>query len=175
MDSKALTEKQREVLFSEIVDRAQKGELLYGVGLTEATEIDTLGIREATRRAMQSAIDQILPRLDTQSIHSIVIDGRDNFSFTGLPKDPVYIVGGDAKVREISAASIVAKVHRDHLMCVYDRLYPGYGFSAHKGYGTAAHSRSLESLGVSPQHRKTYAPIRRILAKKQPCLLHVCC
>jgi ribonuclease HII len=81
------------------------------------------------------------------------------------------IVKGDASSASIAAASIIAKTHRDHLMCAYDREYPGYGFAQHKGYGTAQHLRALRELGPCPLHRRSFAPVRNLLPDPtQPCL-----
>ncbi len=149
-DSKKLTAKKRE----EILQRVQQLGVLYGVGFASAQEIDRYNILQATFLAMRRA---------AQKFYSIpgavaLIDGPHCIRDFPLPQEPV--IDGDAKSLNIAAASIIAKVFRDRYMNVLDRLYPGYGFAGHKGYGTPKHLAALEKLGPCPQHRKTFGPVR---------------
>ncbi len=154
-DSKKMTEKNREETYQEILRLAQEDKLSYGIGIIDNTIIDTVGIREANRRAMEEALLAV-----KNNWEHLLIDGRDNYRFdiTDLP-EPNYIVRGDSKVKQIMAASILAKVTRDHIMIQYENIFPWYGFKRHKGYGTEIHQIALKELGISAIHRKTYSPI----------------
>ncbi len=143
-DSKKLTEKKREALFPVI----QSAALYWGVGFADHAEIDEMNILNATFLAMNRAIEAagVSPEL-------CLIDGnRDK----GIPYPSRTVVGGDAKCACIAAASVLAKVSRDRFMLEMDRKYPGYGFSGHKGYPTAAHYAAIRALGPCPIHRMTF-------------------
>jgi ribonuclease HII len=151
-DSKKLTALRRDKLFAEIMAKA----LCVSVGQASVEEIDRLNILQATMLAMQRAVKGL--RLKPTKV---LIDGNR------IPKLDVLaeaIVGGDAKVQAISAASIIAKVTRDRQCEQLHLQYPQYGFDAHKGYGTAAHLAALEQHGATPVHRMSFAPVRQ--AKK---------
>ena len=153
-DSKKLTEKRRE----EIYNRLLKSEVAYGIGFASAQEIDKLNILQATFLAMRRAAQKFvnLP-------HAVaLIDGP--YPAVGLTLRQVPIIDGDAKSLAIAAASIIAKVTRDHYMNMLDKLYPGYGFAGHKGYGTAKHLQALRELGPCREHRRTFGPVRKLLA-----------
>ncbi len=130
--------------------------------------IDSCGIREANQLAMQNALYEI--QSIKYTVHNegicLMIDGRDNYQFDipDIPK-PEYIIRGDSKIKQIMAASIMAKVTRDILMRDFEIQVPGYGFAQHKGYGTAWHQKKLQELGVCKIHRKSYAPIRILIQK----------
>lgn len=153
-DSKKLTLKKRE----EIFERMNRLGVLYGVGFASAQEIDKLNILQATFLAMRRAAKKFY------SIPSAfaLVDGPHAIADFPLRQQPV--IDGDAKSLNIAAASIVAKVLRDRYMDTLDKLYPGYGFAAHKGYGTAKHLAVIDKLGPCPQHRQTFAPIRNRVA-----------
>jgi ribonuclease HII len=154
-DSKKLTALRREKLFEEINAKA----LCVSVGEASVEEIDRLNILQATMLAMQRAVHGL--RLKPAKV---LIDGNR------IPKLDVFaeaIVGGDAKVQAISAASIIAKVTRDRQCEQMHAMYPQYGFDAHKGYGTAVHLSALMKHGATPLHRKSYAPVAQALAKSQ--------
>lgn len=150
-DSKALSEKRREALFDEIRENA----LCWAIGRCEVAEIDQLNILQATMLAMQRAV----AGLDPAPSH-VLIDGN---RCPALPCSAEAVIGGDGIVPVISAASILAKVTRDREMVALDRQYPGYGLAGHKGYPTKSHIAALESLGVTPIHRRSFAPVRRLL------------
>lgn len=143
-DSKKLSEKKREELFLEISEKA----LAIGIGSCTPEEIDTLNIKQATRKAMLQAVQnlELQPGL-------VLVDAE---TITGLDIRQVPIIKGDAKSVSIAAASIVAKVTRDHLMMEYDKLYPQYGFASNKGYGSAAHMQALREYGPCPIHRRSF-------------------
>ena len=150
-DSKKLSEKKREALAIEIINKA----LAYSYGRAEIDEIDDINILHATMLAMQRAVAglSIKPTL-------VLVDGNRTPDFS-IPAEA--IIKGDGKIAEISAASIIAKVLRDNEMCEMDRLYPGYGFSGHKGYPTKAHLAALESQGICPIHRLSFAPVKKVV------------
>jgi ribonuclease HII len=150
-DSKQLTKKERERLFIEI----RKYSLAWSAAQASVVEIDSINILQATFLAMQRAVTKlnILPQL-------VLVDGNCCPVFP-CPAQP--IVRGDESEPAISAASIVAKVLRDRLMCLLDKRYPRYGFAKHKGYATPAHIEALQSHGVSHAHRKSFTPVAELL------------
>ncbi len=150
-DSKALTEKRREALFDEIRAKA----LCWALGRAEVEEIDALNILQATLLAMRRAV----LALDPAPQHALIDGNR----CPDLPCSAEAIIKGDGTVAVISAASIIAKVSRDREMAALDIEYPGYGLAGHKGYPTRAHLAALAELGVTPIHRKSFAPVRRLL------------
>lgn len=149
-DSKKLKASIREELASRI---RQCPGVHWGVGIATAQEIDQFNILQATFLAMRRAVEAL-----GMAPSSLAVDGNQKIPRVGYPQQP--IVEGDAKVRLIAAASILAKTVRDDMMLEYDREYPGYGFSVHKGYPTKAHLLSLQALGVSPIHRRSFGPVR---------------
>jgi ribonuclease HII len=153
-DSKVLSEKKRERLFDEIKEKA----LAWAIGRCEVAEIDELNILQATMRAMQRAVAGLSP----QPEHALIDGNR----CPQLPCSCEFVIKGDSKVAAISAASIIAKVTRDREMVALDRLYPGYGLAGHKGYPTKSHVAALLELGVTPIHRRSFAPVRRVLEGK---------
>ena len=155
-DSKKLTEAKREH-FHDLL-RSLPG-VRIGIGSASVAEIDSLNILRATHLAMRRAV---LDLGDPPPDHVLV----DGLPVRGLPCPSTAIVKGDAQSLLIAAASVVAKVTRDHLMAELDAQYPGYGFAANKGYGTAEHLEALRRLGVSPVHRRSFAPVADILAPR---------
>ena len=150
-DSKKLSERRREALFDEITSLA----LCWALGRAEVEEIDEINILQASLLAMRRAVSalDIAPR-------QALVDGN---RLPRLECPARAIVGGDASEPCISAASIIAKVSRDHEMVVLDRSYPGYGLAQHKGYPTKAHMAALQTLGVTSIHRRSFAPVRRLI------------
>ncbi|NQY98541.1 MAG: ribonuclease HII [Henriciella sp.] len=151
-DSKKISEKKRFALEPEIKANAA----YWCVAHAEASEIDAVNIREATFLAMQRAIAGL-----GMTPTRILIDG--NALPKDLPAPADAIIKGDLKEPAISAASILAKTERDRLMQAYCETHPGYGFSGHKGYGTAAHAEALRTLGPCPIHRTSFAPVRKAM------------
>lgn len=150
-DSKKLSEKKREALASEIKSKA----LCYAYGRAEANEIDELNILQASLLAMRRAVLNLV----IAPTH-VLVDGK---FIPELPMSCDAIIGGDATVDEIKAASILAKVARDSEMIALDKRYPLYGFKNHKGYPTKAHLAAIERLGVLPMYRKSFKPVKRLL------------
>ena len=151
-DSKVLTALRRERLYDEIRAKA----LCCSIGEADVAEIERLNILQATLLAMQRAVEGL--RLKPAKV---LVDGNR------LPRLEVLceaIVGGDAKVAAISAASIIAKVHRDHWCDALHTQFPQYGFDRHKGYGTAEHLEALRVHGPCPEHRRGFAPVAAVLA-----------
>lgn len=155
-DSKKLTEKKREKLFVEIQEKA----LAWAIAESTAQEIDELNILQASLLAMKRAIEA----LKVQPEH-VLIDG--NKLIPNLSISAEAVVGGDALHAEISAASILAKVTRDHQMLEMDQKYPQFGFAKHKGYPTKAHFEAIAQYGVIDEHRRSFAPVRNALAAMQ--------
>ena len=151
-DSKKISEKRREALYSEILDQA----LACGIGLRGNAEIDRINILEATKEAMLDAVraaDEELRERLGQGIGRVLIDA---VRLQDLDIPQTSIVKGDATSESIAAASIVAKVTRDRMMVRYAEVYPGYAFEKNKGYGTAAHYAGIRAQGLTPIHRKTF-------------------
>ncbi|HWQ14830.1 MAG TPA: ribonuclease HII [Roseiflexaceae bacterium] len=151
-DSKQLTAAQREALAARIVAQAEA----WAVGAAPAHVVDSHGILEATRLAMQVALLRLPRPPDALLIDALRLEGWP------CPQTP--LIHGDARCLSIAAASIVAKVARDRIMAALGRVHPEYGFESHKGYGTAAHQRALRAHGLTPQHRRTFRPIADFLA-----------
>jgi len=151
-DSKKITEKRREALYSQIVEQA----LCWAIGRCTVAEIDQLNILQATLLAMIRAVDELSLRPDF-----VAVDGN-RLPRWSYPSEAV--TRGDGRVEVISAASILAKVTRDREMVALDARYPGYGFASHKGYGSATHLTALRQLGATPIHRRSFAPVAAVLA-----------
>jgi ribonuclease HII len=150
-DSKKLTAARREKLYDEIRAKA----LCCSIAEASVEEIDQLNILQATLLAMRRAVEGL--RLKPTKV---LVDGNRLPTLDVLAE---AIVKGDAKVPAISAASILAKVHRDRWCAEYHAQFPQYGFAAHKGYGTAEHMAALRAHGACPQHRKTFSPVAEVL------------
>ena len=150
-DSKQLTALQREEAAAALQTQASALE----IGVCSPREVDTLGIVGATQLAMRRALDSVslLPQY-------LLLDA---FPLPDVDIPQKAIIKGDAKCLSIAAASIVAKVARDRLMCLEDEAHPGYGFARHKGYGTREHMRNLQLLGPCPIHRRSFAPVRHMV------------
>lgn len=143
-DSKKLSEKKREMLYDEIMNRA----VATGIGMASPARIDEINILQATYEAMRMAIDNLKVRPDILLNDAVTIPQVDILQ--------VPIIKGDAKSISIAAASIIAKVTRDRLMVEYDKVLPGYDFASNKGYGTKAHIAELKELGPTPIHRRSF-------------------
>ncbi|EXG86876.1 RNase HII [Clostridium sp. ASBs410] len=143
-DSKKLSEKRREALFEEIQEKASA----FAVGVVGADRIDEINILQATYEAMRLAIGKL-------GVEPEVLL-NDAVTIPGVTASQIPIVKGDSKSVSIAAASIMAKVTRDHMMEEYDKLFPKYGFAKHKGYGTAVHINALKEFGPCPIHRRSF-------------------
>jgi ribonuclease HII len=151
-DSKKLSVSRREELAQVIMERA----LAWSIASASVDEIDELNILQASLLAMHRAVQALNPQPEY-----VLVDGNR------LPRwhyASQAIVRGDDRVPAIAAASILAKVHRDRALIDMETLYPGYGFAAHKGYPTPTHLQALQTLGVTPVHRRSFAPVKKILA-----------
>lgn len=143
-DSKKLSEKRREELFLEVKEKA----ISWSVGMASPERIDEINILQATYEAMRQAI------VGLKVVPEILLN--DAVTIPEIDIRQIPIIKGDAKSVSIAAASVLAKVTRDHMMVEYDKLYPEYGFAKHKGYGTAAHIAAIKEFGPTPIHRKTF-------------------
>jgi len=150
-DSKVLTALKRERLFDEIHAKA----LCLSIAQASVEEIDTLNILQATMLAMKRAVEGLRLRPN-----KVLIDGN---RLPQLRIQAEAVIGGDAKIKSISAASILAKVHRDRLCLELHREHPQYGFDGHKGYSTPEHLAALRAHGACPHHRRSFAPVRETL------------
>ena len=152
-DSKKLTAAKRE----EVFERLTHSEVVYGVGFASAQEIDQLNILQATFLAMRRAAQKFV-----RIPHALaLVDGPHPVAGLTIRQQP--IIDGDAYSLVIAAASIIAKVTRDRYMAELDKIYPGYDFAGHKGYGTPKHMQALRALGPCKEHRTTFAPVRNLL------------
>ncbi len=161
-DSKKLSTKKREKLSALILE-----ESATGLGWVPATELDQIGISKALELAVYRAVKSI------QALHEpfsqIIIDGKVNFlKHTPLEKYVSTCVKADALIREVSAASIIAKVARDHYMVQLAEKYPAYGFDKHVGYGTKAHLSAIYQYGLTPEHRKSFEPCKSLSGFETP-------
>jgi ribonuclease HII len=155
-DSKKLSEKQRDKALIEVKENA----LAIGIGMCSVEEIDKINIYRAAREAMISAIKQLKIKPEFLLIDAMPIE-------FDIPSES--IIKGDQKSISIAAASIVAKTTRDAYMKEMDKIFPEFGFSKHKGYGTKLHKEMLEKYGYTPIHRKTYEPIKSMIKQgKKP-------
>lgn len=154
-DSKKVKEKDREILF----DIIKKEAIAYGIGIVDPVDIDRLNIYEASRQAMIKALKQIDHKID------FIITDCMPLKFNNL--NALAIVKGDAKSKNVAAASILAKVTRDHIMDEYDKLYPQYNFKKNKGYPTKEHLEKIQKYGIiKGLYRESYKPVKDILYPK---------
>lgn len=155
-DSKKLTEKKRQIVYKEILENA----LDYGIGIVDARRIDEINIYEATKEAMCLAISKLKIPYDLVLTDAMKLDLKDT--------EVVPLIKGDAKCECIAAASIIAKVTRDHLLEEIDKQYPEYSFKSHKGYGTKKHIETIQKYGIIRGfHRETYEPIKSLLKENK--------
>ena len=154
-DSKRVSEKKRVKMYNHLRQYA----VSYAVAQATLEDIEEYNILHATMFAMKKAVFNL--RLQPSSV---VVDG--NRVPEGMPMPTRAVIGGDDSVQEVSAASIVAKVVRDRLMRAYDYKFPAYQFAKHKGYGTKVHMDALQQHGICPIHRRTFAPIAKLIAQR---------
>ena len=154
-DSKKLSEKKREALFDEIQEKA----LSFAIAHCNVEEIDQLNILHASMLAMKRAVET----LPLQPEY-VAVDGNrlPNWSYQAEA-----VVKGDDRVAEIAAASILAKVTRDRDLMALDKQYPAYGFAKHKGYPTKAHMQALKQFGATPEHRKSFGPVKKAISQQE--------
>lgn len=155
-DSKKLSEKKREIAYKEIIENA----LDYGIGIVDAKRIDEINIYEATKEAMHIAISKLKISYD------LIL--TDAMKLQNEKVEVIPLIKGDAKCECIAAASIIAKVTRDHILEEYDKKYPQYGFKSHKGYDTKKHIEAIKQYGIIKDfHRESYEPIKSLIKNKQ--------
>lgn len=147
-DSKKLTARKREILYEELTSRAN---IRWAVSVQEPDVVDRINILQATHQAMRAALTALNPA----AAHALI----DGLPVRNFPTAQTALVGGDAISFSIAAASVIAKVTRDRLMCEADAMFPQYGFRKHKGYGTAEHLAALRKHGPCPLHRRSFAPV----------------
>ena len=154
-DSKKLSPVKREVLYAEIVSKARA----WGIGEASPQEIDELNILQATMLAMQRAIQSLVDQMGEWPSEALIDGNR----CPSLPIPARAIIQGDAKEPAISAASILAKVHRDRQMQILHEQFPQYGFNQHMGYPTEAHIAALKHYGPCADHRRSFGPVRELI------------
>lgn len=177
-DSKKLSDKKRQEIFDELIKLSSQDVpwVYFWVWVVDNYIIDEINIKQANREAMRRSLVEILRKIPKDEISWVLVDWNDNYSFEELSKKPLYIVGWDAKVLEIWAASIIAKVFRDKLIDTYSILYPNLGLENHKWYWTKKHIEYLSDKSkITSFHRLSYKPVKAILEQKPKLLLHVCC
>lgn len=152
-DSKKLSEKKREELYDVIMEQA----VVTGIGMASPARIDEINILQATYEAMRQAVAQLPQEPDIFLNDAVIIPGISE-------EKQIKIIKGDAKSVSIAAASILAKVTRDHMMMEYDKIYPEYGFAKHKGYGTKMHNEAILTYGPCPIHRRTF--LKKLLGEE---------
>ena len=155
-DSKKLSQKKREKLYFKIIEEAED----FSICVVDERIIDNLNILEATRQGFRRCIQCLTKQPDL-----VLIDGISNIP--DIRAKQLCIIKGDSKSASIAAASILAKVARDHIMLRMDTVFPHYGFAQHKGYGTALHIEMIKELGSLPIHRKSFKPIQQIIYNEQ--------
>ncbi|MHA1565438.1 MAG: ribonuclease HII [Alphaproteobacteria bacterium] len=158
-DSKKLGKAQRQTLYAALCRARAQGLVWFAVGQADVDEIDRINILQASHLAMCRAVAALPFRLGYA-----LVDGN---RLPALPCPAEAVIKGDSRVTAIAAASIVAKVTRDAIMAKLAGIHPGYGWERNAGYGTSEHQQALKSLGISPHHRRSYAPIRRALEGRQ--------
>ena len=155
-DSKKLSESKREIFSEYIKEHA----LAWAIGKVDAAEIDKVNIYEATKIAMKLAINKVSEQI---SIEHVLIDAMP----LELDIPSTSIIKGDSKSISIAAASVIAKVERDHMMYELDKKYPQYGYKTHKGYPTKKHIEAIEKYGLIEGYRKTYGPVAKVLEENK--------
>ena len=140
----------------EIAEKIKKEAVAYSIVSLPPEDIDALNIYGATLTAMYRAIETLKVKAE-----AVIVDAMP----LHLPVPVESMIHGDARSASVAAASIIAKVHRDHIMDQYDKEYPGYGFASNKGYGTAEHIEAIHRLGITPIHRKSFEPVKSMVMK----------
>lgn len=175
-DSKKITEKKRNFIFEELIKLSTEKKIFFWIWIVDNHLIDEVNIKQANKIAMERSLDELLRKIDSEKVGGIFVDWNDNYQFKNTNIKTHFIIGWDAKVIEISAASIIAKVFRDRLIKTYSILYPNLWLENHKWYGTKKHSEYLQNpWDITSFHRYSFKPIKKILEKKEKILVHTCC
>ena len=151
-DSKKLSEKKREIFYKYLIENT-----IYGIGIIDSKEIDKINIYEASRKAMMIAIEQVKKQINLEYVLT------DAMPLPDLDIPHLSIIKGDAKSISIAAASVIAKVTRDHILYEIDKQYPEYGFKNHKGYPTKKHIEVIHKYGLIDGYRLTYGPVKEMI------------
>lgn len=178
-DSKKLTDKKRQEIFKELIELSiiENPKVFFWVWVVDNYLIDEINIKKANQEAMRRSLIELIRKLPNNSKISVVlVDWNDNYEFDILEKKPIYVIWWDAKILEIGAASIIAKVFRDEFIKTYSLLYPNLWLENHKWYWTKKHIEYLSGKSkITWIHRISYKPVKKVLEKKPKLLLHICC
>lgn len=167
-DSKKINEKNREIIFNELISLSllKVPKVFFWLWVVDNFIIDDINIKQANKEAMRRALLELIRKIDKRKIGEVLIDGKDNYEFIELKNKPTYIVWWDWKILEIWASSIIAKVFRDKLMKAYSIIYPELGLENHKWYWTKKHSEYIKKKkDITGIHRLSFKPIKKILEK----------
>lgn len=160
-DSKKLSASKREQLYNLLIALEEKRNIFLGIGQASVEEIDTINIGQATRLAMVRAYENLKQKFPNLCNNAVIY--VDGIKLPQMDRPTYPLIKGDQKSISIAAASIIAKVTRDNIMQKLHILYPQYAWASNAGYGTQAHQEALALYGITPHHRKSYAPIKKLL------------
>ncbi len=167
-DSKKISTKKREKIYKKLIQYSvlEKPKIFFWVWVVDNFVIDEINIKKANKEAMRRALIELLRKIDKRKIKKTLIDWNDNYIFEELNKKPIFVVWWDSKIKEIWAASIIAKVFRDKLLKTYSQLYPNLWIENHKWYWTKKHKQNLQNKNnITWIHRLSYKPVKKILEK----------
>lgn len=162
-DSKKLSSKKREEIFSELEKLKKAKKVFFETGIVSNKIIDKINIRLANKLAMEKALKKLFSKINFNCYKEILVDWNDNYEFKNINIKTKFIIKWDDKIDEIKAASIIAKVTRDNLMCKYSFVYSNFSFNLHKWYGTKKHQEELKRFWITSIHRKSFKPVKKIL------------
>ncbi len=162
-DSKKLSSKKREGIFDELTKLKEDKKVFFETWIVSNKIIDKINIRNANKIAMEQALKKLFLRINENQIKEVLVDWNDNYVFKKIYIKTKFIIRWDDKIDEIKAASIIAKVTRDNLMCKYGLKFKNFSFDMHKWYGTKKHQEELNKFWITQIHRKSFKPIKKLV------------